>query len=47
MNVKPTGELGEGILVTNNSLIRPVININSRAKVKGTGTDIDPYIIVP
>lgn len=46
INVMSNGALGEGILTTNSSYIRPVININFNAKVKGTGTVEDPYIIV-
>lgn len=46
INVMANGALGEGITITNNSYIRPVINISERAKVKGLGTEEDPYIIV-
>lgn len=46
INIMSNGALGDGILITNQSYIRPVININESAKVKGTGTIEDPYIIV-
>ena len=46
MNIMSNGAIGEGILVTELSNIRPVINIGTNAKIKGTGTQNNPYIIV-
>lgn len=46
MNVLSNGALGDGVLVTSDVAIRPVININMDAKVKGEGTKDNPYIIV-
>ncbi len=46
MNVMSNGALGDGILVSNESLIRPVINISIDANIKGNGTIDNPYIIV-
>ncbi len=46
MNVMSNGALGDGILVTDPSNIRPVINIGTNAKIKGKGTIDNPYIIV-
>ena len=46
MNVISDGSLGDGVLVTSNSYIRPVINIGVNAKLKGEGTKENPYIIV-
>ena len=46
MNVISDGSLGDGVLVTTPSYIRPVLNINTNAKLKGEGTYENPYIIV-
>lgn len=46
INVMSNGALGDGVLVTNNSYIRPVIQVSVSAKVKGSGTIDDPYVIV-
>lgn len=46
INVMSNGALGDGILITDPSNIRPVINIGTNAKIKGKGTIKDPYIIV-
>lgn len=46
MNVLENGALGDGVLITSKVAIRPVININTEAKVKGEGTIDNPYIIV-
>lgn len=46
INVMSNGALGEGILIANESYIRPVINIGTNAKIKGKGTVDNPYIIV-
>ena len=40
------GSIGTGTLASKPSSIRPVININQNAKVKGKGTYTSPYIIV-
>lgn len=46
MNIMSNGAIGDGILITNQSYIRPVINISTDANVKGDGTLENPYIIV-
>jgi len=46
VNIMSDGSIGDGVLVTNQSYIRPVINIGVSAKVKGSGTLDDPYVIV-
>ena len=46
MNVMSNGAIGEGILITNPSYVRPVINIGVDANIKGEGTIDNPYIIV-
>lgn len=46
INVMSNGAIGDGILVTNPSYVRPVININVDTKIKGEGTLTNPYIIV-
>ena len=46
INVMSNGALGDGVLVTNSSYIRPVIQVSVSAKVKGNGTIDDPYVIV-
>ena len=46
INVNSNGSLGEGINITEKAAVRPVITINSAAKVKGNGTKNDPYVIV-
>lgn len=46
INVMSNGALGDGILVTDLSNIRPVVNIGTNAKIKGKGTKDNPYIIV-
>ena len=46
INVMSNGALGDGVLVTNSSYIRPVIQVSVSAKVKGSGTIDDPYVIV-
>ena len=46
MNIKSDGSIGEGITITKETSIRPVLNISVSAKVKGNGTIEDPYIIV-
>lgn len=46
INIMSNGAFGDGILINNSSYIRPVINISISAKVKGSGTISDPYIIV-
>lgn len=46
MNVMSNGAVGEGILITNPSYVRPVINIGVEANIKGNGTIDNPYIIV-
>ncbi len=44
--VNKDGAISDGILVSAKAYIRPVININVDAKVKGSGTIKDPYVIV-
>ncbi len=46
MNVLSDGSLGEGVLVTTASYVRPVVNISIQAKLKGEGTQENPYVIV-
>ncbi|HIS18320.1 MAG TPA: hypothetical protein IAC02_06910 [Candidatus Coprovivens excrementavium] len=46
VNIMSNGAIGDGVLVTNVSYIRPVIQVGISAKVKGNGTSDDPYIIV-
>ena len=46
VNIMSNGAIGDGVLVTNPSYIRPVIQVGVSAKVKGTGTRDNPYIIV-
>ena len=46
MNVISDGSLGDGVLVTANAYVRPVLNIGVNAKLKGEGTKDNPYIIV-
>ena len=46
INIMSTGAIGDGIIVTDKAYVRPVININETAKIKGVGTKDDPYIIV-
>ena len=46
INVMSNGALGDGILITDLTNIRPVINIGTNAKIKGKGTIDNPYIIV-
>lgn len=46
VNIMSNGAIGDGVLVTNASYIRPVVQIGISAKVKGSGTLNDPYIIV-
>ncbi len=46
MNIMSNGAVGDGILITNQSYIRPVINIGTNANVKGDGTLENPYMIV-
>lgn len=46
MNVMSDGSLGDGVLTTNTSYLRPVINMSVTAKVKGSGTIDNPYVIV-
>lgn len=46
MNVMSNGAFSDGILIDKVTYIRPVINISISARVKGTGTINDPYIIV-
>lgn len=46
MNVMSNGAIGEGILITTESYIRPVINVGVEANIKGKGTIDNPYIIV-
>lgn len=46
MDVMADGSIGAGVLTSSNTHIRPVININMEAKVKGEGTVENPYIIV-
>ncbi len=46
MNVMSNGAIGEGILITSTSYVRPVINISVDANIKGEGTIDNPYIIV-
>ena len=46
VNIMSNGAIGDGVLVTNVSYIRPVIQVGISAKVKGNGTNDDPYIIV-
>ena len=46
MNVMSNGAIGDGILVTYASYLRPVINISVSANIKGEGTIDNPYIIV-
>ena len=46
MNVMSNGAIGEGILITTESYVRPVINIGVDANIKGEGTIDNPYIIV-
>lgn len=46
MNIMSNGAVGDGILITNQSYIRPVINIGTNANVKGNGTLENPYMIV-
>ena len=46
INVMSNGALGDGILITDMSNVRPVINIGTNVKIKGKGTIDNPYIIV-
>ena len=46
INIMSNGALGDGILISDVSNIRPVINIGTDAKIKGKGTINNPYIIV-
>lgn len=46
INVMSNGALGDGIVVNMPAYVRPVISINTNAKVKGEGTLDNPYIIV-
>lgn len=46
INIMSNGALGDGILVSDLTNIRPVINIGTNAKIKGKGTIDNPYIIV-
>lgn len=46
VNIMSNGAIGDGVLVTNASYIRPVVQVGVSAKVKGNGTLSDPYIIV-
>ena len=46
MNIMSNGAIGDGILVTYASYLRPVINISVSANIKGEGTINNPYIIV-
>lgn len=46
INIMSTGAIGDGIIITDKAYVRPVININETAKIKGAGTKEDPYIIV-
>lgn len=46
MNVINDGSLGEGVLITSPSYLRPVLNISVNTKLKGEGTKDNPYIIV-
>lgn len=46
MNILADGNLGDGVLRTKDSYIRPVINISVNSRVKGEGTIDNPYIIV-
>ena len=46
MNVINDGSLGEGVLITSPSYLRPVLSISVSTKVKGEGTYENPYIIV-
>lgn len=46
INVMSNGAFGDGINVSNEVGIRPVISIGANAKIKGTGTFENPYVIV-
>lgn len=46
INVMSNGAFSDGILIDRPTYIRPVINISISARVKGSGTVNDPYIIV-
>ncbi|MBQ8659572.1 MAG: hypothetical protein IJ475_01875 [Bacilli bacterium] len=46
MDVSSTGKLGNGVVVTGEVFVRPVINLSASAKVKGSGTYDNPYILV-
>ena len=46
MDIKPDGSIGEGTLINKSAYLRPVVNINNNARVKGNGTIDNPYIIV-
>lgn len=46
MNIMSNGAIGDGILINTPSYLRPVVNISVNAKIKGSGTLNDPYIIV-
>lgn len=46
INIMSDGSIGTGTRIDTESYIRPVINIDVNAKVKGEGTKDNPYIIV-
>ena len=46
MNIMSNGAIGDGILIKTPSYLRPGGNISVNAKIKGSGTLNDPYIIV-
>ena len=46
ININGNGSIGDGLMVTEESAIRPVINISAKAKVVGNGTKDKPYVIV-
>ena len=46
INVMANGAFGDGVLASNEVGIRPVISIGANAKIKGTGTKDNPYVIV-
>ena len=41
-----TNNLKDNTLITSEKSIRPVINLNKKITVTGTGTISDPYLIV-
>lgn len=46
INVLSNGSIGKGLKATESAGVRPVINLGLGTKVKGSGTEDNPYIIV-